>query len=115
LENVVGIRIVDRHRGEVGYLAWGRIDDPVDPEPLLTRIRRCLPEMGFHDVAKVELCYDLGELQAHRYFYEALVLFSARYAEVLLGKRSLDEIAHSDEAFRKSLYLLGPARPNRLT
>jgi hypothetical protein len=66
--------------------------------------------MGFRDVVDVTLCDDLSELRGYQYFYEGLVQFSAEYAEVLGGRKSLDDLGHSNEALRKSLYLLGRRR-----
>lgn len=108
MENVIGIRIVDGLRGEAGLLSWGRIGDPVDATAFLVRVRQVLPMIGFRDVVEISVCDSLRELQTYRYFYEGLVQFSAEYAEVLGGRRTLAALEHDDEALRKSLYVLGP-------
>jgi hypothetical protein len=110
MDDVVGIRIVDAKRGEVGLLSWGRIHGALDSGPLLERIGTLLPSMGFRDVTELSLCGELAELRDFQYFYEGIVSFSAAYAE---RKRSLNELHAElldDVTLRKSFFLLGHRR-----
>jgi len=108
MDDIVGIRIVDAQRGEVGLLSWGRIGDPVNPEPLLNRLRKVISDFGFEDLVEISLCSELGELRDFQYFYEGLVHFAAAYTS--RKPSDLHDLEHDDEALRKSIYLLGKRR-----
>lgn len=106
MEDVVGIRVVDEVRGEVGYVCWGRLHDPVDPTRLLERIRTLLPDMGFKNVVDVAICEELGELHDFKYFYETLIEFSSEYKKKMKDRSWMRKLESSDAALRKTLYLL---------
>src|ERR1700737_489382 len=80
VEFVTAIKVTDRERGEHAFLTWGRVHDATDPANLLTALKRLLPTMGFCNVERVAVCYDLGDVQHYRYFFEALLNFAARMA-----------------------------------
>jgi hypothetical protein len=106
VENVVGILITDAQKGERGVLCRGRLHDPVDPSELITRLCRVCPELGLRDVVSISMCAELAELASFEYFYEGLLEF----ARAKLSKSSLKALREDDNAFRKSLYLLGSRR-----
>ena len=108
MDDIVGIRIVDAQRGEVGLLSWGRIGDSVNPEPLLNRLRKILPNLGFNKLVEVSLCSELGELRDFQLSYEGIVHFAVAYAN--RKSSDLHDPEHDDEALRKSIYLLGKRR-----
>jgi hypothetical protein len=69
--------------------------------------------MGLKDVLEISVCHDLGELCDYRYFYEGLIQFTVEQTKRQLA----DEITSSDQeitddALRRSLYLLGGKRPS---
>ncbi len=63
--------------GDYAFLTWGRIYDAVDPKELIAAVERLLPAMGFVDVKRVSVCYDLGDVCKYRYFFEGLLHFAA--------------------------------------
>lgn len=107
MENVVGILITDAKKGERGILCRGRLHDPVDPAELITRLWRICPELGLRNVISISMCAELGELVPFEYFYEGLL----EVASANLSKSLLKALREDDNAFRKSLYLLGSRRP----
>ena len=76
MEEVVAIRIVDQKGKAHFVLTWGRTFDAVSPGPLLSAVRRHLPQFGIHAVRSVRLCDTFQAASDQPYFYEALITFS---------------------------------------
>ncbi len=78
MEDLVGIKIVDKTFGIVGFITWGRIFNRVDPQPLLDIVTKHLSKFGIVAVESIEVCDTLQEISSLPYFYEALFEFSQR-------------------------------------
>ncbi len=105
MDDVVGVRIVDRVKGERGALCWGRLFDPVDPSELLERLTRALYVFGFRDIVSVSICHGLADLSDYEYFYEALIAFAS--AAATLSDQLATALRDDERAFQKSTYVLG--------
>jgi hypothetical protein len=74
----VEVRLADGTRRF--FVTWGRIQDPVDPDPVCAVVMRCAEEcaLGSEPIA-ARLCSTLreaAESKAAPWFYEALVSYS---------------------------------------
>lgn len=76
MEDIIGIKVVVKKVGEVGFITWGRIFHPVDTVPICSIIKKYASKCGFVDLQSVELCETLQEVSEYPYFYEALFEFS---------------------------------------
>ena len=76
MEEVVAIKVLDGKRRPHFFLTWGRVFDPVDPEPLLSAVRERLRQFGIHAVRSVRVCGTLQAAADQPYFYEALMIYS---------------------------------------
>ena len=110
MEDVTAIKVTDSVRGKYAFLTWGRIYDAVDPAELVAAFKRLLPAMGFVDVKRVSVCYDLGEVSAYRYFFEGLLHFSAKMAVEPYRDEDWLRTLRDDEVLRKNIFLIGPSR-----
>jgi hypothetical protein len=94
VEDIVAIKIVDKSGTEHFFLTWGRIFDPVDPEPLLAAVRPNLSRWGVRQARSLEICDSLQDAALEPYFYEALFMmaqeripFGPKYRTWQAGKR----------------------------
>lgn len=76
MEHIVGIKGKDTILGQAGFITWGRIFHPVDPQPLLDAVMKHIATFGLRNIESLELCDSLQEVAAFPYFYEALFEFS---------------------------------------
>ena len=79
MEDIVAIKVSDKTRGQVAFLAWGRVFDSTDPEPLKAAVayaaaKRC----GLHEIVSIEICECLRDAAGHKYFFEALFALSGK-------------------------------------
>ncbi len=112
MEDLVGIKVVDRVKGECGLITWGRLFGAVDEDALAQAVRPHLGKCGLRDVDLVQVCHSLGALSHHPYFYEALFEFarekqpsSKRYAKWVKRKRKAVERG-------REIYFLGLPAPS---
>lgn len=75
MENIVGIKFVDRVEGEGAVITWGRIFDVIDDTELLKVVSCKLVDYGVENLDSIELCYSLMEIADQPYFYETLIRF----------------------------------------
>jgi hypothetical protein len=106
VEDVVAVKLRDRKRGDWAVVTWGRVYDPVDEKPLLDALRRVAPRMGFPDLEQLEVCYHLGEVREYQYFHEALLDFAVRMAKEPYETDAWKQAQRSDDALKRSVYLL---------
>ncbi len=78
MENVVGIKFIDKKRGEGAVITWGRLFDTVNADELLKVITKKLPDFGVHNLESIELSYSLMEISDQPYFHEQLTFFIKR-------------------------------------
>lgn len=78
MENIVGIKFVDKQRGEGAVITWGRLFDSVDDTELLEVVKKKLPSFGVYDLEDIEISYSLMEISDQPYFYEQLAYFIKR-------------------------------------
>lgn len=105
MDDVVGVLMVDRVKGERGALCWGRLFDVVDPAELLVRVARAVRVFGLNDIVSISLCNDLAELSEFQYFYEGIISFAS--AKSNLSTEIITELKVDERAFQKSVYMLG--------
>lgn len=75
MEDIVGIKFVDKIEGSGAVITWGRLFHPVDDYQLLTVVKKKLAFYGAKDIQSIELCYALFEISDQPYFYECLSYF----------------------------------------
>lgn len=75
MEDIVGIKIKDKIKGEGALITWGRLFDAVDETELLNVVKKHLPIWGINDLELIEVCYSLMEIADQPYFYECLIRF----------------------------------------
>lgn len=85
MENIVAVKVIDAEGKSHYFLAWGRVFDAVDAEPLLEAIRPHLTQWGIRDCVSIELCRSLSEAASQPYFYEAL--FDLSQQKIPYGKK----------------------------
>lgn len=107
MEDVVALRFHDAHKGEACVFVWGRLFNPVDPEPLLAAMRRVLPRAGYDEVSGLRICSSLRDAHGFDYFYEACIAFAAKVAQEPIHSKRWKKKQRTDEALRKSMYVLG--------
>ncbi len=78
MEHLVGIKVKDKIFGNVGFITWGRVFHPVDPQPLLNVIIKYAPKFGISNVESIELCDTLQEVSSFLYFHEAIFEFAQK-------------------------------------
>lgn len=76
MEHLVGIKVKDKVLGEIGFVTWGRIFDPVDDDELLAAVKKNLKKFGIFEPESMEVCYSLQDVSEFLYFYEAIFEFS---------------------------------------
>jgi hypothetical protein len=113
MEDIVGVRVVDRERGEFGFITWGRVFGPVEEAKLAAAVRISAERCGLGAIESVTVCESLQALSGHPYFFEALLEFAreakprgAGYVKWLAGKRKAVEQG-------REIYFLGDPRPRR--
>jgi len=75
MEDIVGIKIKDKIKGEGALITWGRLFDPVDETELLDVIKAHVARWGINDLESISVCYSLKEIADQPYFYESLIRF----------------------------------------
>src|SRR3990167_1931720 len=75
MEDIVGIKFLDKIQGEGAVITWGRIFDNLDDKELLNVVKNRLVRFGAKDIESIELCYSLMEVANQPYFYECLIYF----------------------------------------
>jgi|SRR3989339_408507 len=78
MEDIVGIKFVDRKKGEGAVITWGRLFDIISDKILLEVVKKKLPQFGVHDLESIELCYSLMEISDQPHFHEQLSYFIKR-------------------------------------
>jgi hypothetical protein len=78
MENIVGIKFIDKKRGEGAVITWGRLFHPVSDKILLEIVKKKLPYFGVHNLESIELSYSLMEISDQPYFHEQLTYFIKR-------------------------------------
>jgi len=75
MEDIIGIKFVDKIQGEGGVITWGRIFDNIDDKKLLEVVTKRLIRFNVKNIQSIELCYSLMEIANQPYFYECLTYF----------------------------------------
>ncbi|MBP6869902.1 hypothetical protein KBC04_03405 [Candidatus Babeliales bacterium] len=75
MEDIVGIKFIDREEGQGAVITWGRLFHPVDDSELLVLVQKKLFHYGVKNIESIELCYALFEISNQPYFYECLSYF----------------------------------------
>jgi len=78
MDDIVGIKFIDKKMGEGAVITWGRLFDSVDADELLDVVKKKLPNFGVHNLDSIELCYSLMEISDQPYFHEQLKYFIKR-------------------------------------
>lgn len=86
MEDIVGIKVVDKKKGAVAFLTWGRVFDRVDPGPLEKAVGMALSGFGFKNVKSVKVCHSLQDVADYTYFHEGLVAMS--WKPIPFGKKT---------------------------
>jgi len=86
MENNVAIKVVDKKRGTVAFLTWGRVFGAVEMVPLLQAVEKSFPKFGLRDAKSAKVCNSLREVAMHEYFYEKLVAMA--WKSIPFGKKS---------------------------
>ena len=107
MDDVVAVIVTDGKRGEVGFLSWGRVFDPVDPTELANAIRAAVRRFGLNDVTDVRVCGRLGDASDFEYFFEGLLSFAAKMAQQPVRDDDLRMKSRDPEAFTRSIYGIG--------
>jgi hypothetical protein len=72
MEDIVALRVKLVTGEERFFLTWGRVLDPVDPEPLISCAGQHVDKWSLGgDVAGIELCATLQEAAHAPYFFES--------------------------------------------
>jgi hypothetical protein len=108
VEDVVAVTVTLDNGERRYFMTWGRIQNPVDPDPLAALVLRHAVgfDLGGRPVA-AEVCPSLRDARQAPYFYEALVSFGR--CPILQGdgyeawKRETSEAMESG----RELYYLG--------
>jgi len=75
MEDIVGIKIIDKKKGEAAFITWGRLFDTIDDTELLNVVKKHFSRWGITELESIELCYSLVEIAYMPYFYECLIRF----------------------------------------
>ena len=75
MEDIVGIKFIDKIEGEGAVITWGRIFDNLDDKELLEVVKKRLIRFGAKNIESIKLCYSLMEIADQPYFYECLIYF----------------------------------------
>jgi hypothetical protein len=86
MEEIVGILVNDKKRGDVAFLTWGRVFDRVDSKSLVRALVNGLRKFGIGEEASITVCQSLKEIASAEYFYEGLLSLAQK--RVPYGKRS---------------------------
>jgi hypothetical protein len=86
MEEIVGILVNDKNRGDVAFLTWGRVFDPVDSKSLVRALVNGLRKFGIGEEASITVCHSLKEIASAEYFYEGLLSLAQK--RVPYGKGS---------------------------
>lgn len=78
MDDIVGIKFVDKKMGEGAVITWGRVFDVVSDKKLLEVVQQTLPRFGVYELQSIELCYSLLEISDQPYFHEQLSFFIKR-------------------------------------
>ena len=109
MENIVAVKVLDKTRGKVAFLTWGRVFDSTDPKPLMEAVAiAAAARFGLHQIVSIEVCKCLQEAADHQYFFEALSTLSGK--PIPLGRatyRSWSAKMRRGIKSGKELYLLG--------
>src|SRR4051812_8383526 len=84
MDEVIAVRVTLEDGGTRYFLTWGRIQAPMDPEPVCTLVMRHARQFGLGGrAASAELCASLREAAesgSAPYFYECLLELARRPA-----------------------------------
>ena len=80
MDDIVAVKAIDKRKGEVAFLTWGRTFNVIDGEPLLEAIRPHLKSYGIGSRSKLRLCDTLQEVASYTYFFEAYSQLIAMFA-----------------------------------
>jgi hypothetical protein len=86
MEDVVGILVNDKKRGQVAFLTLGRTFDRVDSKSLVRALKVGLHKFGIGAEASITVCESLREVASAEYFYEGLLALAQK--RIPYGKRS---------------------------
>lgn len=85
MEDVVGILVNDKKRGQIAFLTWGRVFDPVDSKPLVRAVASGLSKFGIEN-ATITVCHSLKDVASAEYFFEGLLKLGQK--RIPYGKQS---------------------------
>ena len=112
MEDLVAVAVQLASGEDRFFMTWGRIQDPVDPEPLEALIlRRCSKFALGGEAVSARMCRSLQEAAGAPYFFEALFSFSQQ--PIPFGPRYEAWRKRMAERMEKGkeLYFLGAPRP----
>ena len=116
MEDIVAVALTTTD-GQVSYfVTWGRIQDPVDPEPLERVILDVSSRFAIQgEPLSARLCRSLRDARDAPYFYEALFAFAQK--PIPFGPRYQKWRRSIDKAMRegKEISFVGPFKPSGLT
>ncbi len=112
MEDIVAVELTTAD-GHVCYLVtWGRIQSPVEPEPLEALILGVADHFAVRGTPeKARLCWSLKDAREAPYFYEALLHFAHR--PIPFGTGYAKWRKRMDRRMRRGqeIYFVGPFKP----
>lgn len=107
MEDIVGIKVVDKNFGETGFITWGRVFDRVCSKDFLKFVAKNLNKFGIITPDSVTLCDNLQEISDLPYFYEGFFEFTQEL--IPHGKLYILWRSKKKQAIKKgeSIYFLG--------
>ena len=84
MDDIVAIKVRDAKARIHYFLTWGRTFDRVDPNELISVVRKHVSKFGIKNVTSMTVCDSLQEASATRYFYEAM--FHISQEKIPFGK-----------------------------
>jgi hypothetical protein len=107
VEDIVAIKAIDSRGKRHFFVTWGRVFDPVDPQPLLSAVRPALSRFGLSTIRRLEVCSTLQEASEQPYFFEALLAFSQKRVPSAKARRAWSAARRKQIAAGKDIYYLG--------
>ena len=84
MEDVVAVELVAPSGVEHHVVTFGRVQDPVDPAPLIELVLDHASKFGLDGAVSARICGSLQEAKEAPYFFEALIAFSTKMAAAAL-------------------------------